>query len=178
MSDQFVGEIRAFGFNHAPRGWATCQGQLMSISQNTALFSLLGTNFGGDGRSTFALPNLQGCIPNGAGSGVGLSPYAVGQTGGQPAVALSAGQMPAHTHTLPVSSVDGKLAAPSPITYLGATGSRGESVSVYSAPPQNPVPMLVSAVGLSPGGQPHNNMGTFLVVNYCIALQGIFPSRP
>jgi len=176
--DPFVGEIRLAGFNFAPLGWALCQGQLMPISQNTALFSLLGTFYGGDGRSTFALPNLQGSIPVGMGQGAGLSAYFLGQVGGESAVTLATQQMPVHSHTLPVSGAAGRVSSPSPSSFLGATG-RGTKGIYASATQQtsSSATMASSAVGSTGGGQPHNNMGPYLVVNYMIALQGVFPAR-
>lgn len=178
--DPYIGEIRAFGFNFAPSGWAICAGQLLPISQNTALFSLLGTQYGGDGRSNFALPNLQGNIPISQGQGPGLGVYSVGDRGGSAAVALLGQQVPSHTHTLPVAAANGKQPAPSPTMYLGATGSRGEGVNVYATPAgqsSSSVQMLASAVGPAGGAQPHNNLAPYLAVNYCIALQGVFPPR-
>lgn len=183
MSDQFVGEIRVFPFTFAPLGWAMCNGQLLPINQNQALFSLLGTQFGGNGTSNFALPNLQGNVPIGFGNGVGLTPYNVGDQGGVAAVTLSSPQLPSHTHTLPVSAATTtKQATPSPTNFLGATGGgRTGGVNAYATPAQqtaNPATMLSTAVGAGNGsGQPHNNMAPYLVFTFCIALQGIFPAR-
>jgi microcystin-dependent protein len=181
MSNQFLGEIRPFGFNFAPQGWAICAGQLMAISQNTALFSLLGTNFGGNGTSTFALPNLQGCIANAQGTGPGLSSYFIGETGGAVNVALTAQTIPGHTHTLPAASTTTtKAAAPSPSTFLGATGGRTGGVNIYApaaTQSANPATMLASAVGSAGSSQPHNNMAPYLAVTFCISLVGIFPPR-
>src|ERR1700761_7227602 len=131
MSQPFLGEIEIFGFNFAPQGWAQCNGQLLSVKQNNALFSLLGTQFGGDGQSTFGLPNLQGQIPVGQGQGPGLSRYTMGETSGTETVTLLLSEMPSHTHTLPVDPGDGRIPAPSPSTVLGATG-RG-APDVYAA---------------------------------------------
>jgi microcystin-dependent protein len=175
MSSPFVGEIEIFGFNFAPLGWAQCQGQLMPISQNTALFSLLGTQFGGDGKTTFALPNLQGQIPVGQGQGPGLSQYVVGETAGSETVTLTLAEIPSHTHTLPVDAGDGRGPAPSPTTVLGATG-RG-AMDVYAAAATSGATMTVNSVGFSGGSQGHNNMMPYLTLNYCISLQGIFPPR-
>jgi microcystin-dependent protein len=181
MADPFLGEIRVFPFNFAPQGWATCSGQLLPISQNTALFSLLGTNFGGDGRTNFGLPNLQSRIAVGMGQGPGLSPYNIGEQGGVANVTLTNNQLPSHTHTLPVSSGTGsKQATPGPSNFLGATGGRTGGVNIYATQAQqaaNPATMLGGAVVSAGGGQPHNNMAPFLGFTVCIALQGIFPPR-
>jgi len=173
MADQFVGEIRPFPYNFAPQGWALCNGQLLSISQNTALFSLIGTYYGGNGTSNFALPNLQGRIAVGQGQAPGLGPYTIGETSGTDTVTLPANQMPAHTHTLAVSATPGRIATPSPSVVLGATG-RG-SPDVYSAGQSGTMSAVAqSSVG---GSLPHNNMMPYLAISYCIALTGIFPSR-
>ena len=181
MADQFLGEIRAFGFPFAPLGWALCQGQTLPIQQNTALFALLGTTYGGDGIRTFGLPNLAARLANGPGQGLGLQNYNLGATGGSTSVTLLPQQVPQHTHTLPVSSSNGKQPSPSPGTFLGATGSRGEGTDVYCTPEQQsaaPATMLATAVGPAGGNQPHNNLGPYVVLNFCIALQGTFPQRP
>jgi microcystin-dependent protein len=181
MAQPFLGEIKPFPYNFAPFGWAMCQGQLLPISQNTALFSLLGTFYGGNGTSNFALPNLQGKIVIGFQQGPGLTPYNMGDTGGAQAVTLTSGQLPSHTHTLPVSSATtSKQATPSPTNFLGATGAgRSGGVNAYAPPAlqsANAVSMLATAVG-GGGGQPHNNLAPYLVLNFCIALQGIYPAR-
>jgi microcystin-dependent protein len=173
MADQFVGEIRPFPYNFAPLGWALCNGQLMAISQNTALFSLIGVYYGGNGTSNFALPNLQGQIAVGQGQAPGLSPYAIGDTTGTETVSLTTIQIPAHTHTVPVSATAGRVNTPSPSVVLGATG-RG-SPDVYSSSQSG----TMSAVAQSNAGGslPHNNMMPYLAISYCIALTGIFPAR-
>lgn len=179
--DPFIGEIRPFAFNFAPQGWAICAGQLLPIAQNTALFSLLGTSYGGNGTSTFALPNLQGFIAIGAGQGAGLESYVIGETGGVPAVTLLSAEVPPHGHTLPASSLNNaKEPAPGPANCLGDTGQRGAPVSVYidaQGQAASPVNMLAGAVSSVGGSLPHNNMAPYLVINYCIALQGVFPPR-
>jgi microcystin-dependent protein len=182
MSDQFLAEIRVFPYTFAPQGWAMCNGQILPISQNTALFSLLGTNFGGNGTSNFALPNLQGSIAIGQGQGPGLVPYTMGEQGGVATVTLSSSTLPAHTHTLPVSAAStSKQATPSSSSFLGATGGgRTGGVNAYATPAQqatSPATMLSGAVGASGGGGGHNNMAPYLVFTYCIALQGIYPAR-
>jgi microcystin-dependent protein len=180
--DPYLGEIRLFPFNFAPVGWLLCSGQTMSIAQNTALFSLLGTQYGGDGRSTFGLPNFQGSIAISAGQGPGLSTYVQGQAGGSQTVTLNASQMPAHVHTLPVnaSGVGVKTPTPSPSVYLGG-GGRGATTDFYvSAADQqsSPVTMAPLAAAVVGGSQPHNNLAPYLVLGYYIATQGIFPPRP
>jgi microcystin-dependent protein len=176
--DPFLAEIRIMGFNFPPRGWAQCGGQLMSISQNTALFSLLGTNFGGDGRVTFGLPNLQqGRTVVGAGAGPGLTPRSVGEVGGEPAVTLLAAELPSHGHTLNGTNSPADVSSPTGTTAL----ARSTGKMVYTPVPAQPqfVTMNPSACGQAPGGgQPHNNLMPYQVLNYCIAIQGIFPQRP
>ncbi|MEA2297906.1 MAG: hypothetical protein QOF77_842 [Solirubrobacteraceae bacterium] len=177
MSDAFVAEIRIFPFNFAPSGWATCDGQLLPISQNTALFSLLGTSYGGDGRSNFALPNLQGCVPVSQGQGPGLSSYSVGEELGSDTVTLVASQMPAHTHGLngedpSVQTAD--QSAPSPTSVLAASSGGFAYRPDASAQPGQMNPATVAPLG---GSQPHNNDQPYLTLTFCIALQGIFPAR-
>jgi microcystin-dependent protein len=176
MSDQFVGEIRILGCNFAPVGWALCNGQLMPISQNTALFSLLGTFYGGDGRTTFALPNLQGCAPLHQGQGSGLSLYSIGQTGGESAVTLLTSQIPSHNHTINCSTSNGASTSPAGNIYaeskVGRQGENRYSAGIGSGAALNPL-----ASSSSGQTSPHNNMPPYLTLNFCIALQGIFPSR-
>lgn len=173
MADPFVAEIRIFPFNFAPRGWAFCNGQILPISQNTALFSLLGTTYGGDGRSNFALPNLQGSAPMHPGQGPGLGLYDLGQTGGSDTVTLLVTEMPAHGHPLMASNQPGEDAAPS-----GEALARSVGASLYQTNvSQNLVPLSPDALAPAGGSQPHNNMMPYLTVNFCIALQGIFPPR-
>ena len=169
MADPFVAEIRMFGFNFAPTGWAQCNGQLLPISQNTALFSLLGTMYGGDGKSTFALPDMQGNVPIKFGQGQGLSLYDQGQIGGSQFITLLQSEMPAHTHFLFFSEESGNANNPG-----GATFGTGETVY---ADPNNLVQMAFQSLALAGGSLPHNNMMPYLVVNFCIALQGVFPPR-
>lgn len=174
MSEPFLAEIRMFGFNFAPRGWAFCNGQIMSIAQNTALFSLLGTFYGGNGTTTFALPNLQASAPMHQGQGPGLTPRSLGEVGGVQTVTLIQSEMAAHNHPVGCDSGPGSVAAP--INGMWASGGRGRP-SAYSANPPN-TPMSGAAFGPAGGSQPHNNMPPYLTVNFCIALQGIYPSRP
>jgi microcystin-dependent protein len=174
MSDQFLGEIRIFGGNFAPTGWALCNGQLLAISQNTALFSLLGTNYGGNGQTTFALPNLQGSAPIHVGQGAGLSDYVLGQTGGEPAVTLIQTEMPSHAHSASATATPGDNPDPSGRVWGVAAIARG--TSMYSAGPGD-TSMSPFALATSGGNQPHNNMPPYLALTFIIALQGIYPAR-
>ena len=171
MSDPFVAEIRIFAFNFAPTGWAFCDGQVMPISQNTALFSLLGTTYGGDGKSTFALPNLQGNAPMQPGQGPGLSLHDLGETGGSQAVTLLQSEIPMHSHVLNGTNGPANLQAPAADRVLGRANN-----NVYHAP-GNLVAMAPEALAPAGGNQPHNNMQPYLTLNFCIALQGVFPPR-
>jgi microcystin-dependent protein len=173
MSEPFISEIRMFGGNFAPIGWALCNGQVMPISQNTALFSLLGTTYGGDGRSTFALPNLQGAAPLQAGQGPGLSPRTLGEIGGEQVVPLTVAELPAHTHSLQASSSVGSQITPTGNSLAQAGALRGEKVYGTASNGQLS-PHALSATGQ---GLPHNNMPPYLGVTFIIALQGIFPAR-
>lgn len=172
MSEPFIAEIRIVGFTFPPKGWAFCTGQILPIAQNQALFSLLGTTYGGDGRVTFGLPNLQATAPVGFGTGPGLPPVALGQKGGELAHTLTTAELPAHTHTLEgaVAPTDNNRSPAG--NYLG----HPTAVSWYSPGPPSTA-LNVTTVGLAGGGQPHDNMQPYLVLNFCIALQGIFPSR-
>lgn len=174
MSDQFVAEIRIFPFNFPPTGWAFCDGQLLPISQNTALFSLLGTTYGGDGKSTFALPDMQGNAPMQPGQGQGLSLRDLGEMSGVESVTLLVSEIPVHTHTLRGTIEQGDNRLPSPTVSLAQ--SIGANAYVAPTPPLG----LMAFQSLPPagGGLPHNNMQPYLTLNFCIALQGIFPQRP
>jgi len=174
MAEQFLAEIRIFAGNFAPRGWALCNGQILSISQNTALFSLLGTTYGGNGTSNFALPNLQGCVPMHQGTGAGLTPRVLGETGGTQTVTLLSNEVPVHVHTFNCGSgskgdnntVAGQVLADEKTgtiqTY--ATASDGTTMS----------PQMIAA---TPASQPHENMQPYQCLNFIIALQGIYPAR-
>jgi len=179
MSDPFVAEIRIFPFNFPPTGWAFCDGQLLPISQNTALFSLLGTFYGGDGKSTFALPNLQGATPLFWGQGSGLSLYDIGQDGGEPTHTLSTQELPSHPHTLNAQTATGSSSDPNGNTLCEGQFSNQTSsgaVQYYSTTAPN-VNMSPNATGFTGGNGPHNNMMPYLTLNFCIALQGIYPPR-
>jgi microcystin-dependent protein len=171
MSEPFIGEIRMFGFGFAPQGWALCNGQLLPINQNQALFSLLGTTYGGDGRATFALPDMRSRVPVCQGQGPGLSSYAEGQAGGAETVTLAAAQMPGHTH--PVKASSSAAASDQP---EGRALARSAS-HIYTARPDASTVMNADMLGGAGGGQPHGNIQPYLAVNFCIALTGIFPSR-
>jgi microcystin-dependent protein len=172
MSDQFVAEIRIFPFNFPPTGWAFCDGQLMPISQNTALFSLLGTTYGGDGKSTFALPNMQANAPMQPGQGQGLSLRDLGEMSGTETVTLLESEIPAHPHAMSVSS---QLALENLPT--GQLFAMGDGINLYG-PANSFVSMAFQALSPAGGSLPHNNMQPYLTLNFCIALQGIFPQRP
>jgi microcystin-dependent protein len=176
MADQFVGEIRIFAGNFAPTGWALCNGQLMPIAQNTALFSLLGTFYGGDGRTTFALPNLQGAAPLMAGQGNGLSLRDLGETGGAAAVTLLTSELPSHPHAVMGTSSPGSVPDPANDVWGVAAVARG--TTMYSSSPGG-TPSQMNAQSFSPSGGslPHNNMPPYLVLTFIIALQGVYPPR-
>lgn len=175
MADQYLGEIRMVGFSFAPTGWALCNGQLMSISQATALFSLLGTNYGGDGKSTFGLPNLQASAPMGYGNGNGLTPRYWGETGGEVAVTLLQNQMPSHNHGVACISGQGSANSPANAVWASIKGDRVPP-PLYAAAATT-VGMSAAALQITGGNQPNNNMPPFLAVYFVIALQGYFPSR-
>ena len=175
MADPFVAEIRIYPFNFPPKGWAFCNGQILPISQNTALFSLLGTTYGGDGKSTFALPDLQGNVPLHPGQGQGLSLYDLGQQGGSENVSLLISEIPAHTHTLRATVENGTQGS----VTAGITLATSVGGQLYqnntSANLQMMNPQALTPAG---GSLPHNNMMPYLALNMCIALQGVFPARP
>ena len=174
MSSPFVAEIRMFGCNFAPTGWAQCDGQILPISQNTALFSLLGTFYGGNGQSTFALPNLQDSVPIHWGQGAGLSLYDLGQQGGEPFVTLLLSEIPAHSHFVQAYTGDpADNRIPAPNMSLGAPGVG----NAYSATTSGLTQMAPQALAPAGGSLPHNNMMPYLTVTFCIALQGVFPPR-
>ncbi len=175
MSEPFLAEIRIFAGNFAPRGWAFCNGQLLPISQNSALFSLLGTTYGGDGRTTTALPNLMGRAPMHPGRGPGLTTRRLGQKIGISQVTLHEIQLPAHTHTMRAASTSGSEQAPSPLSVLGST--LPFSPQYQSNTTANLAPLSSAALGNSGGSQPHGNKQPYLALNYIIALQGLYPSR-
>ncbi len=175
MSEPFVAEIKIFAGNFAPRGWAFCNGQLLPIAQNTALFSLIGTTYGGDGRSTTALPNLQGRAPMHPGRGPGLTPRRLGERSGAEIATLTEAQMPNHTHSLNMSGeATDEDGTTDPANAL--TGEPDASDTMYG-PATNLTPMDTSALANVGGSQSHNNMQPYLTLNYIIALVGLYPSR-
>jgi microcystin-dependent protein len=171
MSDPFVAEIRIFPFNFAPKGWAFCDGQLLPLSQNTALFSLLGTTYGGDGKSTFALPDFQGSSPIQPGQAAGGSLYDLGQQGGSQFITLLESEMPSHNHTANPKTSLGNQATPAAFAWAG---SQVAKQYVTTAPNATMSPFTI---GIAGGSVPHNNMQPYLTLNFCIALQGVFPPR-
>jgi microcystin-dependent protein len=174
MADPFVAEIRIFPFSFAPKGWAFCDGQLLPLSQNTALFSLLGTTYGGDGKSNFALPDMQGNAPMQPGQGQGLSLRDLGEMSGSQTVTLLQSEMPSHPHTMRAASDAADNNSPQNNTAAPPAG-RGNNLYITATSPLS----LMNPVALTPNGgnQPHNNMQPYLTLNFCIALQGVFPPR-
>jgi microcystin-dependent protein len=175
MADQFVAEIRIFPFNFAPTGWAQCNGQLLPISQNTALFSLLGTFYGGDGKSTFALPDLQDAAALFWGQGSGLSERFIGEMSGSQTVTLLTTELPVHTHTVMAGTAGGQ-AIPTGLVW-GTSSAAKAAANFYAPAAPSPVNMNPGALAIAGSNFPHNNMPPYLTLNYCIALQGIFPPR-
>ena len=173
MADPFVAEIRIFPFNFAPKGWAFCDGQLLPISQNTALFSLVGTFYGGDGKSTFALPDLAGSAPMHPGQGPGLSQHFLGEQSGSQFVTLLESEMPAHSHSVSGSNGPANLQAPAADRVLGRA-----NVNTYLDNAANLVQMAPQALAPAGGSLPHNNLMPYLTFHFNIALQGVFPPRP
>jgi microcystin-dependent protein len=171
MADPFVAEIRIFPFNFAPRGWAWCNGQLLPLSQNTALFSLLGVTYGGNGKSNFALPDLQGRAPMHPGQGPGLSLHDLGETGGSETVTLLESEIPAHSHALRSNNNNGDTPIPAGNTLARYTGAYQQTIN------QNLTPMAPESLAPAGGDAPHNNLQPYLTFFFCIALQGVFPPR-
>lgn len=174
MADPFVAEIRILPFNFAPRGWAFCDGQLLPLSQNTALFSLLGTTYGGNGQTNFALPDLQGRAPMHPGQGPGLSLHDLGEESGSETVTLLNTELPAHTHTMRANSGDG--VSPTPASNVSSGPGADRDLFLYKNGPPNAT-MRADAAGIAGSSLPHNNMMPYLTMNFCIALQGVYPPR-
>ncbi len=179
--EPYIGQVQSFGFSYAPRGWAFCSGQIMSIMQNQALFALLGTTYGGDGRTTFALPNLNGRAALGMGNGQGVSPYVEGQIFGVEAVMLSTNNNPTHGHPTASTNVQASSAGGDQNTPVGNTWAGNGDTNQYGPSTTPLVAMSPAAIAVNIGAagssQPHDNRQPYLVGNYCIALQGIFPPR-
>ena len=173
MAEAFLGEIRLFPYNFAPQGWAFCNGQIMAIAQNTALFSLLGTTYGGNGTTNFALPDLRGRLAVSSGQGPGLSPYTLGQQSGSESVTLTLNNLPSHNHTVSPGANGGAATEQRP---AGAVMARG-TASIYASAADGSTTMASSATSSTGNSQPFSSIQPLLVLNYCIALQGIFPSR-
>jgi microcystin-dependent protein len=173
MSDPYVAEIRIVGFNFAPTGWALCNGQLMSISQNTALFSLLGTTYGGDGKTTFGLPNLQGCAPIHQGQGAGLTDRVLGELGGSPSVTLLQSEIPAHTHSVGANAGGGNQTSPAGQVWSSLPGRTPPNLFASASN----TTMSPQAFAIAGSSQPHNNRSPYVVLNFIIAMQGVYPPR-
>ncbi|HMT08269.1 MAG TPA: tail fiber protein [Pyrinomonadaceae bacterium] len=175
MSEPYIGQIRIMGCNFAPRGNALCQGQLIPIAQNTALFSILGTMYGGNGQTTFALPDLRGRAPMHTGQGPGLTPRSLGEMGGSESVTLTSNQMPIHSHSPGGVTSAGNQQSPSGAVWASSTGGRTPAPLYQNT--QN-TPMRNDLIQFAGGGQPHNNMQPYLALTFVIALQGLFPPFP
>jgi microcystin-dependent protein len=176
VSEPFLAEIVMFAGNFAPRGWAFCQGQILSIAQNTALFSLLGTTYGGNGQTTFALPDLRGRVPVGTGQGPGLPSVDLGEVAGEPTHTLIITEMPAHNHVVQVNASSDPGTSASPGGNIWATSTARDSMYVPSGT-STPMSNGAATAGIAGGSQPHNNMQPFLGMNFIIAIEGIYPSR-
>jgi microcystin-dependent protein len=175
MSDPTIGEIRMFGFPRIPSGWLACDGSLVSIAQYETLYTLLGTTFGGDGQNTFGVPDMRGRTPVHMGQGQGLSPYSLGQTGGTETVTLTSNNLPAHNHLLAASTAAGTVNTPGPKAVMA--GLSPQLMYQSSAASEISVKLTATAVAPSGGGQPHDNNAPTVTVNFCIAYEGLYPSR-
>ncbi len=174
MSEPFIAEVRIFAGNFAPRGWAFCNGQLLPIAQNTALFAVIGSTYGGDARTTMALPNLQGRAPMGPGNGPGLTPRRLGESAGTQAVTLTEAQIPAHTHTAQATPAPGSQNTPDSTSAISrAVGSN----TAYDNTGANDTNLATQSISTTGSGGAHNNLQPFLTMNFIIALVGLFPSR-
>lgn len=178
MSNPFIGEIRLFGGNFAPQGWAFCDGSVQSIAQNDALFALIGTTYGGDGQQTFNLPDLRGRVPVNQGQGPGLSNYVIGQLSGVNNVTLTSAQMPAHNHSLNASTANATANTSAGNVLAAPAANQGVTYGAYfNGVPGAQRPLAANAIGTLNGGQPHQNQMPYLGISYIISLFGIFPSQ-
>lgn len=180
MSNAFIGDIRLFGGTYAPLGWVFCDGRLLSISEYSTLFSLIGTTYGGDGVSTFAAPDLRGRVPVSQGQGPGLSDYVVGEMAGAEQVTLNASQIPAHQHALNATTAAGSVTAPDSSVMLATPVEPTATPTLYVVPGSsgvNPSPMDAASIGMTGGGQAHANMMPTQAINYIMAVEGVYPSR-
>ena len=182
MTQPYLGQLQLYAFNFAPLQWQLCRGQLVSINQYPALFSILGTQYGGNGTSNFALPNLQGNVAIGSGPGGALTPYVNGETGGSSTVAVAVNQMPFHNHAFVASTAPGTTATATgnqlAVGHFGSKGASTYSANIYSPNPAKATTGLApTALGVAGGNIPHNNMQPYLALNYCIAIIGTFPAR-
>lgn len=181
MGDPFIGEVRLFGFDFAPRGWAACNGQLLPIAQNQALYALIGAQFGGDSRTNFNLPNLQGRVALGAGAGTGLTPRNQGVAVGTDSVAINVNQMPWHTHTLNAQGSNATSTSPAALSLAKGGKGSGKNFTPWNTyvagPASSSVPLKNTTVSIAGGNQAHENRQPAQVLNYCIAVNGLFPSR-
>ncbi len=178
MSEPFIGEIRMWACNYAPRGWAFCHGGTMSITDNTALFSIIGTVYGGDGRTTMGLPNLQGRAPMLWGRGPGLTNHLQGETSGKPTVPLEQSQIPSHDHILTGMKETGTSGTPDPTLYMGADrGKQGDNILYLSSDPTSNTSLAPETLATAGASQPHENRQPYSAVNFCIALIGLYPTR-
>ena len=175
MSTPYLGEIRMFGFGRTPIGWQACDGTILAISEYDALFNLLGTTYGGDGISTFAVPDLQSRVPIHQGTGLGLSTYVLGQRAGVESVTLIGNQMPQHTHTLLTTTSAATADQPANNTLLGALS--GDTMYITDITGLSPIPLNAASVGIAGGSQPHNNLMPTLAIQFCIATAGVYPSH-
>ena len=178
MSEPFIGQVQPLAFNFAPRGWAQCNGQILSIAQNTALFALIGTMYGGNGQSTFALPDLQSRVPMHKGQLTGDGTFTQGETGGTETVTLTVSTMPGHNHGFHGTSADANSARPTDGATLAKVHElSGGTAAFYYAPDTTPQPLNPASLDMIGGNQPHDNLQPYLTINWCIALLGIFPPR-
>ena len=176
MTQPFIGQIQPYGITFAPKNWAQCDGQILNIAQNTALFSLLGTNFGGNGQTTFGLPDLRGRAPIHFGSNSGTS-YSIGESAGAESVALTLPELPAHSHAFMGSSANGGVNEPVAGVALAKAFRASGTTPTFYGPMTTPQPLNPTSVSVYGQSQPHSNMQPYLVINWCICLSGIFPSR-